>query len=286
MRAVRIDAHQHVWSLARGDYGWLTPEAGPLWRDFGMADSAPLRAAAGIDGVVLVQAAPTVAETEFLLRVAESDPAVLAVVGWVDFEDRQAPDTLARLAEHPRLRGVRPMIQDLEDDDWMLRADLGPAFDAVEELGLVFDALVLPRHLTRLDRLLERHPGLSVVVDHGAKPPLREFPRDGSRLACWREDLARIAARPTVSCKLSGLVTEAPRDWTVADLRPASDALLELFGPSRLVWGSDWPVSLLARGYAAWWQATSELLAPLDPDGRRAVLGANAARVYSLEGPA
>ncbi|MEX2009626.1 MAG: amidohydrolase family protein, partial [Dongiaceae bacterium] len=158
--ARRVDAHVHFWKLARGDYGWITPEVAPLMRDFGPDDLRPHLAAAGIDAVVLVQAAPTAAETRFLFDIAAAEPLVAGVVGWTDMA---AADAIAALAENPRLRGVRPMIQDIADVDWMLRDELAPAFRAVAETGICFDALVKPPHLRNLRRLLERHPDLKTV---------------------------------------------------------------------------------------------------------------------------
>lgn len=272
---MRIDAHQHVWRLARGDYGWLTPALAPLYRDFAPADLAPLLARHRIARTVLVQAAPTVAETRFLLEVAAATPFVAGVVGWADFAAADAPDVITALAADPLLVGLRPMVQDIADDDWLLRADLAPAFAALGAHGLVFDALVLPRHLSRLLVLLDRHPALPVVVDHGAKP----FIRDG-RLDPWRADMAAVAARPNTVCKLSGLVTEAGAGWTAETLRPYVDHLLSAFGPQRLLWGSDWPVVNLAGGYDRWSAATEALLAGLGETDRAAIRGGNAARIY------
>src|SRR5713226_8622415 len=168
---MRIDAHQHVWRLDRGDYGWLTPDLRPLYRDYSLSDLRPHLDAAGIGGTILVQAAPTEAETEFLLGVAAASAGlVLGVVGWVDFAARDAHRRLERLARNPLLRGVRPMMQDIPDTDWMLGAALEPAFRAVVDLRLRFDALVRPRPLPNLRRLLDRYPDPELVVDHGAKP--------------------------------------------------------------------------------------------------------------------
>lgn len=274
---MRIDAHQHVWATRHGDYGWLTPASGPLWRDFGPADLKPLLDAGGIDGTVLVQAAPTEAETRRMLAVAADTPWVLGVVGWTDFAGADAPDRIAALAADPLLVGLRPMIQDIPDPEWMLGAALAPAFDAVEARGLAFDALVKPPQLGALRRLLARRPGLRVVVDHGAKPAIGAGPLDQ-----WAADMADIATDSAAWCKLSGLVTEAGPGWTVETLRPAVDHLLDCFGPDRLIWGSDWPVCTLAAGYADWLAATDALLAGLDAGQRAAVMGGNAARFYGL----
>jgi L-fuconolactonase len=270
-----IDAHQHFWRIDRADYGWLTPAQGAIYRDFLPADLAPIVARRGIGATILVQAAPTVAETRFLLDLADATPLVAGVVGWAPFAAPDAADEIARLAAHPRLVALRPMVQDEPDDDWLLRPALRGAFDALVAHRLVFDALVLPRHLTRLARVLDRHPDLAVVVDHGAKPRIREGAIDP-----WRADMSMIAAHPNVTCKLSGLVTEAPDEAGLDVLQPYIDALLELFGPRRLIWGSDWPVVGLAGGYDRWHAMAHEALRELDADERAAVFGGNAARVY------
>ncbi|MGH6815034.1 MAG: amidohydrolase family protein [Hyphomicrobiaceae bacterium] len=270
-----IDAHHHFWEIARGDYGWLTPELRPLYRDFGPADLASVLARHGLSRTILVQAAPTVAETEYLLALADAASFVAGVVGWVDFTSRTAPDTIARLAGNALLVGLRPMVQDIADDDWLLRADLKPAVQAMIDHGLTFDALILPRHLPRLLRFVERYPGLPVAIDHGAKPAIRD-----RAIESWRSNLAVLARHPKIRCKLSGLVTEAAPGWSKEDMRPYCGILLDLFGPDRLMWGSDWPVVELAGGYDAWRTLSLEVLSPLNARGREAVLGGNAAAFY------
>lgn len=270
-----IDAHQHFWRLDRGDYGWLTPALAPIFRDFGPDDLVPILSRHRIERTILVQAAPTVEETRYLLSIAKATPYVAGVVGWVDFEAADAPEVIASLARDPTLVGLRPMVHDLDDPQWLARADLAPAFEAMIRHRLVFDALVRPLHLAPLLSVVERHPALRVVVDHAAKPALRDG-RPGS----WRDDLALLAAHGNVRCKLSGLVTEAAPGAGVEVFGPVVDALLELFGADRVLWGSDWPVVELAGGYDRWRSLTSQLLARLPEDARDAVLGANAQRVY------
>jgi L-fuconolactonase len=272
---VRIDAHQHFWRLSRGDYGWLTPALADIYRDFVPADLAPLLAETGIQRTILVQAAPTAAETGFLLALAEHTPFVAGVVGWVDFVRPGVADEIAALATNPLLVGLRPMVQDIADDDWLVRPELAPAFEALVAHDLVLDALVQPRHLSRLLVVLDRHPRLAIVVDHAAKPDIAN-----GRYDPWRVDIAAVAARPGTVCKLSGLVTEAGPGWTVAALRPVVDHLLETFGAARLLWGSDWPVVTLAASYRSWFGAALEMTGHLGADERAAVLGGNAARVY------
>ena len=277
-----LDAHQHFWSLSRGDYRWLRPELGPLYRDHLPADLEPWLDWARIDKTILVQAADTVAETSYLLALARETPFVAGVVGWVDLESRTAPGEIERLAEDPLLVGVRPMLQDLPDAAWMLEPALAPAIAALAEQGLAFDALVRMDHLPHLLPFLRRYPELKVVVDHAAKPVVACGMRPWPSFAAWRDHMASIARESTACCKLSGLVTEADGEWSTAELRPYVEVLLETFGPRRLIWGSDWPVVLLAGGYEAWWRATVELLSGLPPEDGAAILGGNAAAFYRL----
>jgi L-fuconolactonase len=201
-------------------------------------------------------------------------------VGWVELEATHVERDLDSLASHEVFRGVRPMIQDIADDDWMLRPSIGRGLRALTQRHLTFDALVLPRHLPRLIRLMERHPDLSVVVDHAAKPPIGT-----GEFESWAAEISRLAHETTACCKLSGLVTEAADDWTEADLRPYVAHLLKCFGTGRLLWGSDWPVVNLAGGFERWRRASVALLGHLNDSETAAVFGQNAERFYAL-GPA
>lgn len=284
----RIDAHQHFWALARGDYDWLTPDLAPLCRDFLPHHLAPLLAACGIQRTVLVQAAPTDAETDFLLTLADANPMIGAVVGWVDLARADAPARIARLAAHPRFRGVRPMLQDLPDPHWLLEPRLEPAFAALVDCNLSLDALIRPVHLPVLLALLKRHPELRVVIDHGAKPDI-----SARAWQNWAPLLARLAAETNACCKLSGLVTEAGSDWTPADIAPYARHILGCFGPERTLWGSDWPVLNLATDYGGWSALVDDWLADpgsalglgLDAAARAMVRGGAAARLYRIEEP-
>lgn len=270
-----IDAHQHYWTLARGDYNWLTPALGPIYRDFGPEDLSPLLARHGIARTILVQAAPTEAETAFLLKIAAGTESVAGVVGWCDFEAPDAADRIARLSGNPLLVGLRPMVHDIPDEGWLARPALSPAFAALIAHDLVFDALLRPQHIAPLLTMLDRHPQLAVVVDHAAKPDLVS-----GAIARWREDIAAVAARPQTFCKISGLVTEAGSDWTIETIRPAVSHLLATFGPDRLIWGSDWPVLTLRSDYSRWFETVTHLLAPLSAAERAAIMGGNARRLY------
>jgi L-fuconolactonase len=273
----RIDAHQHFWRLSRGDYGWLTPALAAIHRDFLPDELAPLLARHGIAGTVLVQAAPTEEETRFLLSLADRHAFVEGVVGWTDFAAPDAPARIAALASHAKLKGLRPMIQDIADADWMLRPELAPAFTALIARDLVFDALVLTRHLDNLVALLRRLPDLRVVVDHCAKPDI-----GAAGFRDWADAMTAVANDSTAFCKLSGLVTQTRGAWSVEALRPHVEHVLGAFGPHRVIWGSDWPVSTLAARYDAWVEATDVRLAGCTAAERDAVLGGNAVRAYRL----
>lgn len=273
-----VDAHFHCWRLDRGDYGWLTPALAPIHRDIAIADWQRESRPCGVQAGILVQAAPTEAETRFLLDQARGHDAVLGVVGWIDLLAADAPRRIAALAAaEPKLRGLRPMLQDIADPDWIGQPRLAPALDAMAAHGLVFDALVKPLHLPRLVALSRRHPALRIVIDHGAKPDIAS-----RQWQPWASDLQALAERPGVVCKLSGLLTEAGARPARGAARAWCEHLLHCFGPQRVLWGSDWPVLELAATYRDWWGDTQAVLAPLSPEDRRAVLGGNACRVYGV----
>lgn len=279
---MRIDSHQHYWQPARGDYGWMPEDDAVLGRAYSPHDLAPWLAQAGVDRTVLVQAAPTVEETEYMLGLADATPSVAAVVGWIDFEDRSNLRHLERLKRHPKFVGVRPMIQDIADVDWMLRPDIAWAFDALIDLDLTFDALGFSRHLTNFLTIFERYPRLRVVLDHCMKPQIRDHGTARDEFALWAEGLRRIAAETAACCKLSGLITEARPQWTVSDLRPYAELVLDAYGPERVMWGSDWPVSRLRGEYGDWLAAAETLCGGLANEQRAAVFGETAARFYGL----
>jgi L-fuconolactonase len=269
---IRVDAHHHVWTMARGDYHWMSPDLA-IARDYGLDDLRPLLG--DITATVLVQAADTEAETAFMLEVARGSAGLVqAVVGWTDLASAQAPDRIAELCREPLLRGLRPMLQDIEDTGWILRPAVQPALAAMARHGLRFDALLKPRHLSIIGEVAQRHPELAVVIDHGAKPDIAS----GS-FEPWASHMARLARATPWFCKVSGLVTEARADWQTDDLRRYVDHLLATFGPDRLMWGSDWPVVTLASNFRRWRDAAAALL---PADTHDAVFGGTAARFYGL----
>lgn len=273
-----IDAHFHCWQLDRADYGWLTPALSAIYRDVTIEDWRAQSTPHGVTGGVLVQAAPTEAETRFLLAQADQHPEVLGVVGWVDWLAGDAPARIEALARRPRLKGLRPMLQDIDDAAWILQAALAPALQAMVDCGLVFDALVQPAHLPHIEILARRYPELRIVIDHAAKPDIA-----GGQWQPWADGMARIAGETAAVCKLSGLMTQAGRTPIAAATRPWAEHVLACFGPTRVLWGSDWPVLELAGSYAGWHAESAQLLAHLTADEGAAVFGGNARRVYHID---
>jgi L-fuconolactonase len=270
-----IDSHQHFWRLDRGDYGWLTPALGAIYRDFLPSDLEPHLSRHDISATILVQAAPTVAETQYLLALARANSFIAGVVGWVDFESPQAGEAIAELAADDKLVGLRPMIQDIPDTEWMLAEKLAGAFETMVDHDLVFDALVKTEHLPALRELIARYPDLRMVLDHGAKPQLK------GDLTDWKREIAALASESGIVCKLSGLVTEAGgADPGV--LRACVEHLLEHFGARRIMWGSDWPVCELVCSYDDWRAASDALLSQLDAAAREQIYSAVARDTYGI----
>ncbi|MCC5954668.1 MAG: amidohydrolase family protein [Natronohydrobacter sp.] len=283
---VQLDAHCHIWALDRGDYGWLDPadpEMAPIAHDFSAADLKDRLDQSGIARAVVVQAAPTEAETRWLLDQARDADHIAAVVGWVDLAAPDLTRRLAALATDPALRGIRPMLQDLAPD-WLATEPCAGWAAALQDAGLRFDALVRPAHLETLLGVLKSNPNLPVVIDHIAKPALGA-PPDDPRHALWRDGMARLAGETGACCKLSGILTEMAPDQ-LAELRETLFALLDQvlgwFGAERLMWGSDWPVLRLAGTYGGWHALSSEWLAGLSAEARAQISGATAARFYGV----
>lgn len=272
-----IDSHFHLWRLSRGDYGWITPELPPLFRDFTDSDWQHARSMEVRAGV-LVQCAPTVEETDYLLSIARERDDIIGVVGWVDLNDPGASSTLKRFACEKKLIGIRPMLQDIEDGEWILREQVIENLSLAADLGLCFDALILPHQLGVLAELCRKIPTLKIVIDHGAKPLIKQC-----QLEPWFSDMQVLAQFPQVFCKLSGLLTEAKVHCTVDDLKPYAQALITLFGPERLLWGSDWPVLTMAADYDDWLKLSRELLTALKPEQQQKIFCSNAVEFYGLD---
>ncbi|MFE7441611.1 amidohydrolase family protein [Streptomyces chartreusis] len=277
-----VDAHHHVWDLSVRDQDWITgPELRPLRRNFGVGDLAPEARAAGVGRTVLVQTITVPEETPEFLALAAEHELIAGVVGWTDLTRPDIADELSRLRELPGgryLKGIRHQVQGEADPEWLLRADVRRGLAAVAEAGLVYDLVVLPHQLPACVKTAAGLPELTFVLDHSGKPPIASGSREP-----WTRDVRALAALPNTVCKLSGLVTEAdPAHWTVTDLRPYADAVLEAFGPGRLMFGSDWPVCTLAATYGEVLAAATELTAALSATERTHVFEGTAVSVYGL----
>jgi L-fuconolactonase len=279
---IRIDAHHHLWELARRPHVWLDgPAMAPIRSDFTLNDLAAPARAAGIDRTVLVQVLPSLAETtEFLALAGESD-LIAGVVGWADLTSPAVPEALSALRSGPggsRLAGIRHLVQAEPDPRWLARPDVRRGLRAVAAAGLAYDLLTLPHQLPAAIGTAGALPGLTFVLDHLSKPPIAS-----GELQPWATLIRELAALPNVYCKLSGMVTEAGQPgWTVAGLRPYAAEVLDAFGPSRVMFGSDWPVCLLAASYADVVSAARELTAGLNQAEQAQVFGGTAARAYRL----
>jgi L-fuconolactonase len=278
-----IDTHQHFWDISRFEYPWMTgPKLAPLRRNYLPADLEPLLAPAGVDGTVFVQAQHNVEESRWVLSLAERHDFLVGVVGWVDLASEACEDQLAELRGHPRFVGVRHITHDEPDDEWVVRNDVLRGLGVLERHGVPFDLLFRPHHLRHVPTLARKLPDLPMVIDHLAKPLIKEGRMDG-----WREDFEAAARFPNVCCKLSGMVTEADWEaWAPGDFEPYVRVALEAFGPERLMFGSDWPVSTLCASYEHVVSALRHALGPISADERSQIFGGTAERFYGLKPPA
>jgi L-fucono-1,5-lactonase len=276
-----VDAHQHFWDPARADYPWLTDELVTIRRAFTPADLAPLLATSGVDSTVLVQTRSSLSETREFLAMAASTPFIGGVVGWVDLTDPGVADVLTGLREGiggDRLVGIRHQVHDEPDPAWLLREDVSRGLRAVADAGLAYDLLVRPRELPAAWRTAQAAPDMRFVIDHLAKPPIRDGVTEP-----WADLIRPFGGLENVWCKVSGMVTEADwRSWQPTDLVPYVDHVLEVFGPRRLLFGSDWPVCLLAASYERVLEATRATLRGVTAMDAAAVFGETAAEVYRL----
>ncbi|MET9504218.1 amidohydrolase family protein [Streptomyces sp. NPDC006622] len=276
-----VDAHHHVWDLAVRDQDWITgEELAPLRRDFTLDDLEPEARAVGVTATVLVQTVTVAEETPELLALAARNELVAGVVGWTDLTAPGVADALAGLRELPggeQLVGIRHQVQGEPDPGWLLRPDVRSGLASVAEAGLVYDLLVKPHQLAAAHEAALRLPGCTFVLDHLGKPPIAS-----GELHPWADAVRLLASLPNTVCKLSGMVTEADRPWSVKDLKPYADTVLDAFGPERLMFGSDWPVCRLTATYAEVGGAAGELMAGLSPAERREVFAGTALRTYGL----
>jgi L-fuconolactonase len=275
---MRIDAHHHFWKYNPAEYGWISDAMSILRRDFLPADLRAEISKSQIDGVVSVQARQSLAETEWLLDLADRNEFVRGVVGWVPMVSPTVRSDLERFAHRPKLKAVRHVLQDEPDDDYMLRTDFDRGIASLKEFGLRYDILIFERHLPQTIRLVDRNSDQVFILDHVAKPRIKS-----GDLSPWRENVRELARRPNVCCKISGMVTEADwKHWTPAQLRPYIDVVLDAFGPNRLMFGTDWPVCLVACTYDGWNRFVEDSIASLSPTEQNQIMGLTAAEAYGL----
>lgn len=274
-----IDSHHHLWAYDPAEYGWISDKMAILKQDFLTPHLRVLAREHDVHAFVSVQARQSVHETRALLRIANTEPLVAGVVGWVPFAQPDVVTFLDEFAGQPKLRGFRHVVQDEPDDRFLDRADFNVGISKLADRGLVFDLLVFPRQLPAAIDFADRHPNLFMVLDHIAKPKIVADDFDES----WRRDFCELARRDNVACKFSGVTTEVQNAmWTVDTLRPYWDVALAAFGADRLMYGSDWPVCLLATDYSRWLDAVRRLAAELSDTEQSEFFANNANRIYRL----
>jgi L-fuconolactonase len=277
-----VDSHQHFWEVGRFDYPWMSPKLGVLYRDYLPEMLEPILNECGVAKTIVVQASNSLAETNWLLSLAEQHPFIAGVVGWVDLMDPRMAEDLEVFKANPKFKGVRHLVESEPEDDWLAQPEVRRGLQTLEQNDVACDLLVHPRHLKHVKTVADACPRLRLVVDHMAKPPIG----NGSRreITEWAAALRAVAAFPNVSCKLSGLVTEANHtSWRKEDLLPYVELALEFFGPERMMFGSDWPVCLLAASYAQVLEAFQSLLVDLSDEDRAMILAGNAMKFYQLQ---
>jgi len=273
-----IDSHHHFWKYAPAEYSWIGQDKQILRRDFLPPDLKTQIAAAGVDGVISVQARQTIPETDWLLDLAEQNDFIRGVVGWAPLIDPDVRRHLDGWAGRSKLLGLRHVLQDEPDDSYALRADFNAGISLLREYGLRYDILIFERQLPAAIELADRHPRQVFILDHIAKPKIA-----AGELQPWRTQILDLAKRPHVYCKISGMATEANwQTWNPDQLRPYFETVLEAFGPSRLMFGSDWPVCLLACDYQRWKQTVAAWIAPLSPAEQNKIWGETALEAYGL----
>lgn len=275
---MKLDSHQHFWSYDAAQYPWIPPGS-PLHRNWLPLDLAPLIATAGLDGCIAVQARQTLEESHWLLELAEHHAIIKGVVGWVDLRSPDVDRDLEALARHPKFAGVRHVVQDEPDVNFMLGAEFLRGIGKLRAHRLTYDILIFPQQLPAAIELARRFPEQPFVLDHIAKPHIK----DGT-LEPWRTQIRELAKAPNVLCKVSGLVTEAAHAlWKPADFMPYLDIVFEAFGEDRLMYGSDWPVCLFAASYARMFMLIDDYTRTLSATARGKFFGSNAARFYGVK---
>lgn len=274
---MKLDSHQHFWAYDAEQYPWISAGT-PLHRDWLPTDLKALQASLGFDGSIVVQARQTVEESRWLLKLADENPRIKGVVGWVDLRSPRVVEELAELVRHPLFRGVRHVVQSEPDDSFMVRPEFLRGIGELHAFGLTYDILIFPQQLPAAIELVARHPGQAFVLDHIAKPLIKE-----KQMEPWRKLLRELAQAPGIMCKVSGIITEAEqKNWKPDEIRPYLDVVFEAFGPDRLMWGSDWPVCLLAGSYEQVFRLIDEYATGLSQVQREGLFGGNCARFYGV----
>lgn len=274
---MRVDAHQHFWRYSVEEFGWINDSMSAIRRDFLPSDLRVALSETGIEATVAVQACQTIEETNWLLQLAEEHPWIAGVVGWLPLTSPRIDQVLEEFSANAKLKGVRHVLQ-AEPDSYMEREDFNTGIKALAQYALTYDLLVLQHQLPAAIRFVDRHPNQPIVLDHLAKPLIVEHALDP-----WRIEIRELAKRPNVTCKISGMVTEADfKSWKTNDLHPYLETALEAFGPQRLLFGSDWPVCTVAATYSQWVNVVQSFVAHLSSDEQEQILGRNAATVYRL----
>jgi L-fuconolactonase len=276
---MKIDAHHHFWRYNVEEFAWIDESLSPLRRDFLPSNLERELRGVAIDGVVSVQARQTLEETKWLLSLAEENEFIKGVVGWVPLADPKIGEYLAEFSQHAKLSAVRHVVQAEPNDEFILGKEFNRGITALQDCGLVYDILIYERHLLNATRFVDRHPEQVFVLDHIAKPRIKEGVIDD-----WAANLCKLAQRPHVYCKVSGMVTEADFDsWTVDDLKPYWDMVLAAFGLERIMFGSDWPVCTVACSYGRWYETVLRLAEQLSPAEQADLFGNTACQVYRLQ---
>jgi len=275
---LKVDSHQHFWQLSRGDYDWLTPKLRKLYQNYLPEQLIIELASSNVEKTILVQAAESENETDFMLLIAEKTSFVEGVVGWIDMESPTVISKLESLVQNPYFKGIRPMLQDIDDVNWVLNPNFNPIFEFMAKNKLTFDALIRDVHLSNIHILAQRHPTLKIVINHCAKPDISKLPS-----YFWKNRLVNIAECKNVNIKFSGLLTEAPQGAVLKEIiQPYFDHVMTTFGVNRILWGSDWPVIKLNGEYETWVEMTESLLKTYSVEDKRKVWSLNAKQFYNL----
>ena len=276
-----IDSHQHFWDPSRGDYHWMPKDNPILNRKYEVKDLSEASGSIDLHKTILVQAAATNAETEYMLHIAESSDLVCGVVGWVNFEDKNQLNQLKIFSKHPKFIGVRPMIQDIPDENWVLNKNFDIFFKSIIDLDLSFDALGFPIHLENFYIIASKYPKLRFVIDHLMKPKI--YNNKQEEFIHWKKGMSKLSRLDNVYCKFSGMVTEARENWDEQDLKPYSDEILNLFTDKKIMWGSDWPVCNLRTNYLGWYNAAINLTNELSLAEKQNIFYNNSINFYKLK---